>query len=988
MSGPLEPSPKACGSNSNSEGRSRLKSLQSALRLSSALSAIAPSELLTAKQNLVSPKWTRDLFHPHNTKDEDANSRKRSIVNDLQLAWEFSEPKVTSPVASIAKGLGHKIPPPKEMEYDPEAFDILEVSPKEIARHLTLLSSEFFRSITRAELESLAWTGSDKDKLTPAIVNITNNFNQIAIWVAQQILEAKSPKRRFQLICYFIRVAKGCLDCNNFDSVRSIVAGLQSTPVYRLERTWAMVGRRERAVFDKIAELASLDHNNDCYRRRLESTKPPFVPYLGTHLGDITFVSECMKKDKGNLQRIQQYEERVTQFHELLDEIERWRAVCIYSYPRNKCIADAITQNVIFPEQLRDTQDDHYRLSYQIEERSKSNLQSRSQSKKGDSADSVTEKGQNSLRKFDFSRKSNVGAPGAIVTVPAIIGQNQDGSDMQIHIPLTISPGTKLYPLENKDYTPVTAIGNESIWMGDNSKHEDSDPRSWTLPSKKAKRERPRLDGIFSPGPSRSDIVDTNPFLEAMEVVTTASPRVTFPDPSTPSPVSPCFQIPTPLKSSGKPISNRDRSSSYGADTGGSKGSYRQKMVNGIMKHIRKPRSESQSTSQFQDDIDVFIDPGQTSEDFIEYEPIIQRPRTIYPAKVQVSASAESNIECHAITDYEVSLSSTKSLSSTNSGHPRIFSDGGDGCTKTPGSYYKHSESFLDKPIGHSRALSEGGIFRNAQLEDNVEKYIEKPKLTAPIKIECSIPKPLGKLNIFLQGVLSKKEETTILGHRVAKREWVQVWSVLESDVLTLYRYDKSMKRPTFISSSTRRQLNSPAGSNITKPLHASFPKSEALGKSIDGLIPKDSKTSPHKSTFGHCDESVDWSTPDILGQSAPTNIKDAPNKQSWSISESFADISFTGPKVRLKREKDIPHTDEASSKTSINKPTSDLIEIITLGSKTQVENGESFSKRDNVFRLLLGNSRSILIQAGSFIEMQSWTEAICTAVKQLQEEP
>ncbi|KAH6582268.1 hypothetical protein BASA60_002030 [Batrachochytrium salamandrivorans] len=598
MSGPLEPSPKACGSNSNSEGRSRLKSLQSALRLSSALSAIAPSELLTAKQNLVSPKWTRDLFHPHNTKDEDANSRKRSIVNDLQLAWEFSEPKVTSPVASIAKGLGHKIPPPKEMEYDPEAFDILEVSPKEIARHLTLLSSEFFRSITRAELESLAWTGSDKDKLTPAIVNITNNFNQIAIWVAQQILEAKSPKRRFQLICYFIRVAKGCLDCNNFDSVRSIVAGLQSTPVYRLERTWAMVGRRERAVFDKIAELASLDHNNDCYRRRLESTKPPFVPYLGTHLGDITFVSECMKKDKGNLQRIQQYEERVTQFHELLDEIERWRAVCIYSYPRNKCIADAITQNVIFPEQLRDTQDDHYRLSYQIEERSKSNLQSRSQSKKGDSADSVTEKGQNSLRKFDFSRKSNVGAPGAIVTVPAIIGQNQDGSDMQIHIPLTISPGTKLYPLENKDYTPVTAIGNESIWMGDNSKHEDSDPRSWTLPSKKAKRERPRLDGIFSPGPSRSDIVDTNPFLEAMEVVTTASSRVTFPDPSTPSPVSPCFQIPTPLKSSGKPISNRDRSSSYGADTGGSKGSYRQKMVNGIMKHIRKPRSESHSTSQ------------------------------------------------------------------------------------------------------------------------------------------------------------------------------------------------------------------------------------------------------------------------------------------------------------------------------------------------------------------------------------------------------
>ncbi len=69
---------------------------------------------------------------------------------------------------------------------------------------------------------------------------MTMKFNNIAGWVANEILNSKTPKIRIQMIMYFIRVAKICADIGNFNSMYSIIGGLRCTPVYRLERTWAV----------------------------------------------------------------------------------------------------------------------------------------------------------------------------------------------------------------------------------------------------------------------------------------------------------------------------------------------------------------------------------------------------------------------------------------------------------------------------------------------------------------------------------------------------------------------------------------------------------------------------------------------------------------------------------------------------------------------------------------------------------------------------
>ncbi|KAJ3296472.1 RasGEF [Borealophlyctis nickersoniae] len=301
--------------------------------------------------------------------------------------------------ASVIKGIGNSIKlasPSKERLHDASIFNILDVSPKEIARQLALIDSDRFRRIERAELASMAWTGPDKAIKAPNIVSMTQQFNKTALWITQEILDASKIKRRFQLICHFIAVAK---EYNDFDGLRSIIAAMQSTPVHRLERTWAMVGRREKAVFDNLVTLMSPQNNSEIYRRKLTSIKPPAVPYLGMmqvftsgQRASNIDPAGAHRKERDDFTRVQQTLEREAQaswfisyftllivsikrnlsvffdqFEALLDEIARYQSTSVYPFEALPVVQDAIQSFRYIPEMLSVTEQEHYRRSCEVE---------------------------------------------------------------------------------------------------------------------------------------------------------------------------------------------------------------------------------------------------------------------------------------------------------------------------------------------------------------------------------------------------------------------------------------------------------------------------------------------------------------------------------------------------------------------------------------------------------------------------------------------
>ncbi|KAI8895453.1 ras guanine nucleotide exchange factor domain-containing protein [Globomyces pollinis-pini] len=251
---------------------------------------------------------------------------------------------------------------------------LLELLPIELAKQIIIMDANCFTSIDRKEFEEMKWGGINKATDAPRIVESTLHFNQLALWVAQEILNCEKIQNRFQVLGFFIHVANHCLKYDDFSGLKAIVSGLQSGPIYRLTRTWEMLGRKEKELYQKLTEVTSIDNNNEKYRRKITGSKRPCIPYLGINLMDLTYVWECIKKDRDNRERISQYTERKLQFQQLIDDIVDFQLSCVYSFERKQDIIDTIKFNYTIPtEEIKNFQDHQYTKSYELENKNMQN---------------------------------------------------------------------------------------------------------------------------------------------------------------------------------------------------------------------------------------------------------------------------------------------------------------------------------------------------------------------------------------------------------------------------------------------------------------------------------------------------------------------------------------------------------------------------------------------------------------------------------------
>ena len=72
----------------------------------------------------------------------------------------------------------------------------------------------------------------------------------------------------------------------------SILAGLNSAPVFRLKRTFELLSTKTISYFDTIRNLMSTSKNFSVYRESLRSVNPPAIPFLGCYLTDLTFIED------------------------------------------------------------------------------------------------------------------------------------------------------------------------------------------------------------------------------------------------------------------------------------------------------------------------------------------------------------------------------------------------------------------------------------------------------------------------------------------------------------------------------------------------------------------------------------------------------------------------------------------------------------------------------------------------------------------------
>lgn len=169
---------------------------------------------------------------------------------------------------------------------------LLDIDYIELARQLTLKEFKLYSKINKFQCLTKVW--GKKSGLNENFDNITNFIkasNQLTNFVTYMILRKQEPKKRVQIIRYFVQVAERCRQYNNFSSMTAIISALYSSPIHRLKKTWKFVSKDVLGCLQNMNKLMNSSRNFNEYRDVLKFIgTEPCVPFFGVYLSDLTFI--------------------------------------------------------------------------------------------------------------------------------------------------------------------------------------------------------------------------------------------------------------------------------------------------------------------------------------------------------------------------------------------------------------------------------------------------------------------------------------------------------------------------------------------------------------------------------------------------------------------------------------------------------------------------------------------------------------------------
>ncbi|XP_055541462.1 ras-specific guanine nucleotide-releasing factor RalGPS1 [Wyeomyia smithii] len=304
------------------------------------------------KEGAVTTQHTKYQYHKKHSVDS---------INPIESIIDRS--RATTYKRCSTPNKSQSLPPNSSIaNIDSIIISCLGVAPEELANQLTLLDFPVFTAIQPDELTSCAWNKKNKAELSPNVVAFTKRFNHTIFWTVQEVLNGISAKERAEIITHFIKVAKYLHELNNLHSLFAITSALKSASVYRLDKSWSHVSRRDKQLFEKLAEIFHDANNWALLRVYLESLKLPCIPYLGLFLTDLVYI-DLAHPHKSGLEP----EQRRAKMNNILRVISNYQGS---DYSNIQPIANILNylNSVRYIEELQNIfEDDQYKKSLYLE---------------------------------------------------------------------------------------------------------------------------------------------------------------------------------------------------------------------------------------------------------------------------------------------------------------------------------------------------------------------------------------------------------------------------------------------------------------------------------------------------------------------------------------------------------------------------------------------------------------------------------------------
>ncbi|KAK3739736.1 hypothetical protein QZH41_016184, partial [Actinostola sp. cb2023] len=167
---------------------------------------------------------------------------------------------------------------------------LLQLNTQEVARQLTLRDFELLRSVDSREYIYEVW------EFQPELWSNLSKFQEIVnretFWVVTEICSEPNVVKRMKLVKHFIKIAKHCKDCKNFNSTFAIISGLSNITVRRLKSTWDKLPTRYNKMYEDLENLMDPSRSMFKYRSLVssENVQPPLIPFFPVVKRDLTLI--------------------------------------------------------------------------------------------------------------------------------------------------------------------------------------------------------------------------------------------------------------------------------------------------------------------------------------------------------------------------------------------------------------------------------------------------------------------------------------------------------------------------------------------------------------------------------------------------------------------------------------------------------------------------------------------------------------------------
>jgi len=244
----------------------------------------------------------------------------------------------------------------------PVVQSIVHVSADNVAGQLTLLVVPILQKIQPEELTSCGWCKSSKHEVAPNVVAMTRHFNHVSFWTVQEILNESNVRSRAEVVSHFIRIAKKLHELNNLHTLWAVISALRSAPIFRLQKTWNAVPKKDVQLMERLADLFSDHNNSEKLRQHMDTLKLPCVPYLGLFLTDMNYI-DVAHPHYGGLES----QKRQLKMNNILRVLANYQQSDYSFLPVKDHIMEYLRSAKYIEELQKLLEDDQYRLSLRLE---------------------------------------------------------------------------------------------------------------------------------------------------------------------------------------------------------------------------------------------------------------------------------------------------------------------------------------------------------------------------------------------------------------------------------------------------------------------------------------------------------------------------------------------------------------------------------------------------------------------------------------------